>query len=339
MNEITNTGPLVLLCKSVTEVTSSMKQFDFSILKNDGLPLTPGSHLSIKYPDMLGVLNERLYSVCDYCDVTNTVSIAVKKENDHGVSAAVFRGLKSGTVVHSGGASGERFGDVSQKSVSLFCSVSGITPAMALLRSLDKQNELNPPKVINLFYSVRNLKDAHFLLELLEFDIKYSWLKFHLFVTSKETINNHSFVRQGRIDEVAIKILTPDDMDKIHYYGGVNFIKSIKVIINGSVKNNPSQYDSLDKGNAISVVLKGGGNKNVYFSEDSEDTVLELLERDGVNVKSMCRSGFCGACKVKLEGGEFVGCEDACGLTDVELAEGYVLTCCSKPQGNMEISI
>jgi ferredoxin len=51
-----------------------------------------------------------------------------------------------------------------------------------------------------------------------------------------------------------------------------------------------------------------------------------------------CRSGVCGACKCKLVGGEVDALTDS-GLTSSEKKDGYILTCVSRPKGDIKIII
>lgn len=64
-------------------------------------------------------------------------------------------------------------------------------------------------------------------------------------------------------------------------------------------------------------------------------TILETLERSNVKVESQCRSGYCGACKVKLKKGSVGYTTQPIGF----IKENEVLTCCAIPQSDVEIEI
>ncbi|HCV78337.1 MAG TPA: hybrid-cluster NAD(P)-dependent oxidoreductase, partial [Pseudomonas sp.] len=49
-----------------------------------------------------------------------------------------------------------------------------------------------------------------------------------------------------------------------------------------------------------------------------------------------CGMGICGTCKVLKKSGEVVMDHNG-GITEEDEAEGYILSCCSIPQGDVQI--
>lgn len=43
---------------------------------------------------------------------------------------------------------------------------------------------------------------------------------------------------------------------------------------------------------------------NTFFSVTKDDNLLEVLEREKINIDYQCRNGYCGACRVKVNRGE-----------------------------------
>jgi NADH oxidoreductase Hcr len=70
---------------------------------------------------------------------------------------------------------------------------------------------------------------------------------------------------------------------------------------------------------------------------DGRTTLLDVLEDAGLPIVSACREGFCGACKCKVKGKVDSLSQDV--LTENQLAQGYVLTCCSTASSDLEIEI
>ena len=54
----------------------------------------------------------------------------------------------------------------------------------------------------------------------------------------------------------------------------------------------------------------------------------------GVFIDNACRSGTCGSCRARLVSGN-VSMAVRDGLTDHDIAEGYILTCQAKVQGDV----
>ena len=59
-------------------------------------------------------------------------------------------------------------------------------------------------------------------------------------------------------------------------------------------------------------------------------SILESVQASGLPAPYACRSGVCTTCRAKVLEGE-VAMRNNYGLTDDEVAQGYVLTCQSVP--------
>jgi ferredoxin len=65
-------------------------------------------------------------------------------------------------------------------------------------------------------------------------------------------------------------------------------------------------------------------------------TVLQTARASGVRISAACEFGLCGTCKVRKLSGEVEMSHNG-GILDDEIAEGFVLACCSKPLTPLEI--
>jgi ferredoxin-nitrite reductase len=71
------------------------------------------------------------------------------------------------------------------------------------------------------------------------------------------------------------------------------------------------------------------------FSLSAGRTVLEAAEMNGIDIPYSCRQGQCGTCATRLLGGEIkMDCED--GYPALR-AQGYVLTCVTRAQGDVRL--
>jgi ferredoxin len=71
---------------------------------------------------------------------------------------------------------------------------------------------------------------------------------------------------------------------------------------------------------------------------DPGQTLLEAGLAAGADLPFSCAMGGCGACKVKLLRGTVHTDELSC-LSPAERAEGYVLTCCSRPTSPVALEV
>ena len=65
-------------------------------------------------------------------------------------------------------------------------------------------------------------------------------------------------------------------------------------------------------------------------------TVLQAARAAGVRIPAACESGLCGTCKILKLSGE-VEINHNGGILDEEIEEGYILACCSRPLGKLEV--
>ena len=73
------------------------------------------------------------------------------------------------------------------------------------------------------------------------------------------------------------------------------------------------------------------------YKGDTQTTILEQGEEAGLILPYSCRAGMCGRCKVKLVAGDVI--QNATdGLTDEEIAQGYILSCSCIPQSDVTVS-
>ena len=65
-------------------------------------------------------------------------------------------------------------------------------------------------------------------------------------------------------------------------------------------------------------------------------TILDVADEIGVFIDNACRSGTCASCRVKLLSGK-VNMEVQDALTDQDKAEGYILACQAKIEGDVKV--
>ena len=69
-----------------------------------------------------------------------------------------------------------------------------------------------------------------------------------------------------------------------------------------------------------------------------DETILAAGIRQGINLPYGCKDGACGSCKCrKLSGSVTHGAHQSKALTDVEEAQGFVLTCCAVARSDVTL--
>ena len=90
--------------------------------------------------------------------------------------------------------------------------------------------------------------------------------------------------------------------------------------------------------------LKTGAVETVVFLHSgkvcqvsSGSTLLDMAERNGVQIPSGCRQGQCGTCATRVLSGTVQMAVEA-GLTAEQKNAGYVLPCVSRAEGTVVLS-
>jgi ferredoxin len=68
------------------------------------------------------------------------------------------------------------------------------------------------------------------------------------------------------------------------------------------------------------------------------DTVLKMAKGAGLNIPSGCNFGLCGTCKIRKLSGEVHMLHNG-GISEDDIAGGYILACCSHPLGPVEVAV
>lgn len=86
----------------------------------------------------------------------------------------------------------------------------------------------------------------------------------------------------------------------------------------------------------ITVYVKG---VKTEITASSKNTVLRILEANGVNPPSRCRGGECGFCHSKLMSGKVFIPKEIDKRRQADEKFGFIHPCCSYPSSDLEITV
>lgn len=90
-----------------------------------------------------------------------------------------------------------------------------------------------------------------------------------------------------------------------------------------------------------SYLIQVGPEPSHAYRCEATETIIQGLDRQGLNwIKTGCRKGGCGACKVRLvEGQVSHGRLNSFVCSPEEQEEGYLLACQSRPKSDLILAV
>jgi len=330
--------PFILQLVRIERQTHDCVSLRFRVAGTDSLGAKPGQFLTFDWL-LDGQKLARSYSIASSPTQTGFVEIAVKEQAGGCVSRFLNAQASPGLTVEARGPFGQFcFDPQKHKSIVLFAGGSGITPILSILRYID--DRCLDTKVV-LFFSVRTRQDIIYDGELERLEARLPNFERIIVPTRLDNgetchlnrerivwelggIPTHTFFLcgpEGYMDHVRGILLSLDvDPSRIlqEKFGG----KKLAV-------QNESETATLDA--TIEFTRSG---RTCGFSTGR--TLLETAELNGIGIPSSCRQGQCGTCATRLLGGvAAMDCED--GLDPALKAQGYVLACVARAQGNVRV--
>ncbi len=283
-----------------------------------------------------GKKQRRSYSICS--GMNEPISIAVKAIENGIVSNWFNSKAKDGDVINISKPEGSFHLSEGQKNIVAIAAGSGITPILSLAKSLEVNGKMT------LFYGNQTIEKSMFLTELNT--LNYVDSTFYL---SKETKEGF---KEGRIDKENFTNEIKQNLellkaDCFFICGPEDMIHSTKEVLKFfGVQDSKIKFELFTTPTAVPVAKKDmnfKGKSHIKVMLDHEvtsfdmqvpgGTILEQVEKSGLDVPYSCRGGVCSSCKAKVLEGE-VAMKLNYSLTDEEVANGYVLTCQSIPQSS-----
>lgn len=291
----------------------------------------------------------RSYSLSSAPDIDGNPSICIKVIDKGVVSNYLKNSAKAGDSIQAIEPMGHfAYIPNATQHIILIGAGSGITPLFSIAKTALK-NE--PNTKVSLVYGNRTAESIIYKGVFDEFERQYAG-RFNV-VHSLTKPNSSWAGHSGRITEAVVielvEKLSPLKFKDCHYYiCGPNGLASdaskaleLLGVPKSSVHKESYGHDSNEVAAASVVASASVGNgkskikiidgKKIHeFEADPKHTILETAIKLNINLPYSCQAGMCTACMGKCTSGK-VHMENADGLTDNEIKNGYVLTCIGHP--------
>jgi ring-1,2-phenylacetyl-CoA epoxidase subunit PaaE len=317
----------------------------------DAFRFRAGQHLTLK-TEINGEEVRRNYSLCTAPDDGDWL-VTVKRIAGGVFSNWVGDQLKPGDVVDvmpPHGSFTTEFDPEQSRRYVAFAGGSGITPVISLIRTALKEE---PESRFTLFYGNRDSSSVIFLDALADLKDRYMG-RFELYHFLAEEEGDFELFN-GMLDkatcEKAIEQLVGEAagvdawficgpgpmMDAAESALLDRNVARDRIHIERFTADRPSaalaqemaELQTKAVGATVAVTLDGR-TRRVQFTESN---ILDSARAAGLPAPFACKAGVCATCRAKVIGGK-VEMAARYGLTDDEVAAGYVLTCQSVPVGD-----
>jgi len=331
-----------LQIKEVKRETTNAVSIAFQVPENlkPEYQFTAGQYVNLKLT-LDGKEIRRAYSICTSPN-SNELRIAVKAVHEGYFSKFANTSLKEGDIIEVGTPEGKfTFTPDAQRqrNYAAFVAGSGITPVMAILKSV-LENE--PKSSFVLVYGNKSVGETIFYQELVALQQKYVGRFFVHFVFS-QTNESELF---GRIDKATVNYILNNkhnekEFAKFYLCGPEVMIdlvsatlkehnipeKSIKFELFTTTSHENEAATSLSGHTKITVLVD---DEETTFEMSQKQTILEAALKQGIDAPYSCQGGVCSSCLARVTTGSATMVKNAI-LTDDEVNEGLVLTCQAHP--------
>jgi ferredoxin-NADP reductase/Fe-S-cluster-containing hydrogenase component 2 len=335
----------MLTFAGVEEVTHNVKTLRFTRASGEPIPFEylAGQFLTLHVAPH-GTPTSRSYTIASSPTWRDRIEITVKREAHGLVSRWLHDELKIGDEVCVEAPSGLFvFSGKEAGSIVLIGAGVGVTPIMSVARYL---TETNWPGTVYLILGYAAPRDFIFRDEIAALQSRNANL--HVTATMSRPGRESWSGAVGRIDARLLAAAVPQiAVRRAHICGPPAMMDDVRaaLVALGMAESNirTEAFGTIKRDPTARAAVSGDIAGRVLFQASQaaapvrgDATILDAAEDAGISIDSACRSGTCGACRVKLLSGEVsMAVEDA--LTSQDKADGYILACQAKIRGDVEV--
>jgi glycine betaine catabolism B len=331
----------------VFDETPSSKTFRLVPVNRRVPPFMAGQYVAL-YLEIGKVRTGRPYSISSPPNQTGYYDITVRRVADGLVSNYLLNEIRVGDSLFCSGPAGHFYHNplIHHRTMVCIAGGSGITPFMSMIREID---DCNLDREVFLLYGNAGLSDAIFHEELTA--IAHRSDRIHYFPVIEETVTDFAG-HCGYITADIIREVIQNPEEKSFFVCGPQGLydfclpelsglgipeRQIRREMYGpplNIWDQPGWPSEVQPDTEFSVTVVGGPT----FAARAATPLLTSLEKNGAIVPSVCRSGECSRCRVRILSGKVYQLPG----TPVRFSDrqfGYVHCCASFPLKDLEILI
>lgn len=265
--------------------------------------------------------------------------------------------MEVGTTLRVGAPRGKFHLDPeSERAVLLLSGGVGLTPMISMLNAIVQSDAPRPVWFVHgtrngrehaMGAHVRHLAEEN---ENVHVHIRYSQ-------PDPDDVDGRDYDSRGRVDMALLKQVLPFDDYDFFICGPTPFMSSLYCgLLSLGMSESRIHYEFFGPGSMLTEEAKPAGPVEVPTAEaeltggtqvtfarsgvtaswdPACESILDLAERQGLNLAYSCRSGICHTCMCELTEGEVEYLDEPLDEPD----PGYVLICCSMPKTNLVLEV
>ena len=343
-----------LTIADVVDETAEARSIRFAVPEElrETFIFRPGQHLTLK-AEIAGEEIRRNYSLC-VAPQDDEVMVTVKRIAGGAFSNWANDNLRPGMAIEVMAPHGSFTWDFAEGAVNHyvgFAGGSGITPIMSLLKTALLTE---PTSRFTLLYGNRDSNSIIFLEALAGLkNLFMDRLQVHHFLAeeAEEFELFNGMLDRAKCDEILETLVDPADVAAFFICGPGPMMDAAEeaLLAKGVAKDRihlerftagrPSaaleaQMQALTREAAgLTMLVTLDGRKRRVAFDAAAGNILDSARASGLPAPFACKAGVCATCRARVVSGE-VEMAARYGLTDEEVAAGYVLTCQSVPKGD-----
>ena len=312
----------------------------------------PGQFLTLELPVPGGPLY-RTYTISSSPSRPLSLSITVKAQPGSIGTRWMLEKLMPGMRVKAIGPAGQFTLDTTAgKKKYLFISAgSGVTPTLAMTTYLyDRGTDID----VSIINCARRPGEIIGRRSLAAMASRVPSIKLTFIVEEDDPFQVWTGLR-GRLNQIMIGIVAGDYLERdIYCCGPEPFMDAVREMLIGlgydlarysqesfsapaETAEDVPDLDDVTPDESVAAQITFVGSK-VTAGCTETDTVLAVARGAGLNIPSGCTFGVCGTCKIRKTKGEVHMVQNG-GISEDDIADGYILACCSKPVGQVEVDV
>lgn len=340
-----------LECVSIVPEVANTYSFSFKAPSGALFDYEPGQFLTLEIPVPGGPLY-RTYTISSSPSRPRSITITAKAQADSIGTRWMIDNLAPGSKIKAIGPAGLFTNAESQAKKYLFISAgSGITPMMSMTACMWDEGQDMDVVFVNC---AKRPSEIIFRQRLEHMASRTPGLDLKFVVEEADKYSPWTGY-EGQFNQLMLGLMAPDYLEReVYCCGPEPFMNAVREALAGlgfdmdnynqesfgapveEESDQPDMTEGLPDDAASAEVTFAVSGVTAKVAET--DTVLAAARANGLNIPSGCTFGVCGTCKVKKTEGEVHMVHNG-GISDDDIADGYILACCSNPIGKVTVDV